>query len=106
MEPDGQASGRFLKDGANQRIDVIAATVAGIRSALVDAMMLSICVALDAVSYSVRPTLFFQELQAGIIVRELSVQVGYGVLLKAFNGIATAFHDADSLPFVLLVVKG
>src|SRR6266404_2736267 len=67
VKPQPQRSGSFLKDCSGQRIDMIPAHLAGVRSALAHAVMLALDATLLAVRDAVRPALLFDVLKAGVI---------------------------------------
>ena len=103
MEPDAQARSGFLEDGSSKRIDVIAAMIARIGGTARHTVVLAVSLALLAGRYATRPALLFDVIKAGVIIGKLAVKIGNSVLLIAGNRIASAFHNKNSLPYVLLV---
>ena len=105
VKPQPQGSSSFLKDCSGERVDVIAAMVARVRSAPAYAVMLALDAALFTVSDAVRPALFFDVFQTGIIVRKLAVKIR-DCIAQFFWDDLFRLHDIFRLPEVLLVVKG
>src|ERR1041385_2853679 len=87
IEPSLERSGALLKNGASERIDVIPARLAGKGSAASNAVVLPLYSALRAFGYAIRPALFFDVFEAGVIVWKLSVELAYGVSQFGGNGL-------------------
>ena len=105
MEPGSQRRARLFEDRPGQWVDVIPARLTSISRAPMDAIVLAGFVALLTLSYAAGEALFFDLLKAGIVRRKVLVELLKGV--AEFNGNALArFHGKNSMPFVLLVVKG
>jgi hypothetical protein len=68
-------------------------------------VVLALYTALAAVSHAVRVAFFLQILKAGFIVGETIEKVLYGESQVLWNALL-GFHGKDSLPYVLLDVKG
>jgi hypothetical protein len=104
VKPDSQFGAGFFKDRSGQRVNVIPARLASLGCATRHAVVLARPLALAADGYAARKALLFDLLKAGIIGREVSVELVEGVAEFSGNGLS-AVH-ANSLPYLLLVVKG
>src|SRR5208282_3305233 len=98
----------LLEDCPSQRIDVIAAMIAGISCAASHAVVLALFSAFVAHRPTIRPTCEKDVHKAGIIGWELCVKVLNRVLLTLQDAVDLfAFrHNNYSMPSILLVVKG
>jgi hypothetical protein len=67
--------------------------------------MLLLDAALLAFGDAIRPTLLFDVLKAGVIIRELAVKIRDGVA-QLFGDALFGLHGSYRLPEALLVVKG
>src|SRR5580704_16852682 len=108
MEPQPQRCSALLEDRPCQRIDVIAAVVTGTGSAPRHAVMLALHATFGTERAAIGPARFEHEAKASIFVREFSVEVRDGVLLRAGNRVFrfAGRHDVTSMALSLLVVKG
>jgi hypothetical protein len=109
IEPSLERSSALLKDGASERIDVIPAMVASISSATSNAIVFAVYSTLGTEGNTVRPTLFFDVLQAGIIGRKFKVEILESVPEFGWNALRlldSFSHDENMIAECLLVVKG
>jgi hypothetical protein len=109
MEPRPQRRSALFKDRSGHWIDMIAAMVTGECCTARHTVVLAFYSALGAHRSAIRPALIEDVIQASIIVRELCIEVLERVFLiagDALSLLATVSHNKDSMPFVLLVVKG
>ena len=106
VKPDSQFGARLLKDRPGQRVDVVPAGLTSVGRPAMHAVVFSrFVLALAAVGHSAGKTLLFDLLKAGVIVREIFVELLEGV--AEFGGDCLAsIHGKNSLPDVLLVVTG
>jgi hypothetical protein len=68
-------------------------------------MVLAICSTLRARSNAVWIPLFLQVFETGIVIREALQKIDYGQPKVLWNALLN-FHGKDSMPFLLLGVKG
>ena len=109
MKPCSERRAGLLKDRPGHRIDVITAMVAGICRASSYPIVFALDSAFLAQGSAIRPAFLLDELHASVIIRELGIEVFEGILLASGDALslfATFFHNKDSLPYFLLVVKG
>ena len=109
LKPDSQRSAGLLKDGSRQRVHVMPAVIAGIRSATSHAVMLADrarAIAGVTLRHAARKAHFHHACKASIVGREVLIELTSVVSEFFRNGLSDAVHGKNSMPFVLLVVKG
>lgn len=91
IEPSLERSAGLLEDGSGQRIDVMAAELARICSAIAYTMVLGALVTLWAKRHALRKALFFDVFEASRICREFVIKVPNGVS-QCFGNALFDFH--------------
>ncbi len=84
---------------------MVAAAVTSVCHAPGHAVVLAFLFAGVAIDHAARPSLLLDLVKANVIIRKISVELIPRVSQFFWNGLS-AIHGRDSMPFVLLVVKG
>jgi hypothetical protein len=79
--------------------------IASVGSPARDTVVLAVNSALLARCYATGKPLFLDRLKANVIIRKFSVKLVSGVA-EILRNCLSAIHGKDSMPYVLLVVKG
>ena len=104
MKPDSQSRARLLEDRPGQRVNVIPARLASVGRPASDAVVLSRFLAFVADGDTAREALFLDLLKAGIVGRKVLIELLEGVTEFFWDGLSRV--HANTMPYVLLVVKG
>src|SRR5580704_16003291 len=105
MKPDSQRRRGFLKDRSGQRVDVIPARLTSVSRPPFHTVVFTWFLALVAHGHAAGEALLFDPLKASIVGRKIFFKLLEGVAKFGRNGLSS-IHGKNSLPYVLLVVKG
>lgn len=108
LKPDAERGAGLFKNSSGQGVQMVTAMVTRIRGAASNAVVLAnraSTVLGITLRHAIREAHIHYALEAGVIVRELSVKLVSGVSKLGWDCLS-AIHGRDSMPFVLLVVKG